>query len=112
MRKIIYLASPYSHPDAQVMQARCKAAQKAAAKLMQDGNTVISPIAHSHGVADFLPDELRLDNDFWMEQDLPLLAHCDELLVLCLEGWEASKGIKQEIAFASKRGIPIQFLEE
>lgn len=79
---------------------------------MQDGNTVISPIAHSHGVADYLPDNLRLDGDFWMEQDLPLLAKCDEMAVLCLEGWEASKGLKLEIAFASKHGIPIQFLEE
>jgi nucleoside 2-deoxyribosyltransferase len=112
MRKIIYLASPYSHTDEQVLQARCRAAQKAAARLMQDGNTVISPIAHSHGIADFLPDNLRLDGDFWMEQDLPLLARCDEMAVLCLEGWEDSKGLKREIAFASKRGIPISFLEE
>jgi len=112
MRKLIYLASPYSHADPQVLQTRCEAAQKATARLMREGHTVFSPIAHSHGVADFLPDNLRLDGNFWMEQDLPLLARCDEMAVLCLEGWENSSGVKKEIAFASKRGIPIQFLEE
>jgi nucleoside 2-deoxyribosyltransferase len=112
MRKIIYLASPYSHPDQRVLQDRCNAAQKATAKLMREGHTVISPIAHSHGVADFLTDNLRLDGDFWMEQDLPLLARCDEMTVLCLKGWENSKGVKREIEFASRRGIPTSFLEE
>ena len=112
MRKVIYLASPYSHLDPQVLQIRCEAAQKASARLMREGNTVISPIAHSHGVADFLPDNLRLDGEFWMEQDLPLLARCDEMAVLCLDGWEKSNGVRREIEFASKRGIPIRFLEE
>jgi hypothetical protein len=79
---------------------------------MLEGNAVFSPIAHSHGVADHMPEHIRLDGDFWMEQDLALLAKCDEMAVLCLEGWEASKGLKREIAFASECGIPIQFLEE
>lgn len=80
--------------------------------MMQRGNTVISPIAHSHGVADFLPDNLRLDGDFWMEQDLPLLARCDEMAVLCLDGWENSNGVKKEIAFAEEHGIPVRYLEK
>jgi nucleoside 2-deoxyribosyltransferase len=79
---------------------------------MLEGNAVFSPIAHSHGVADYMPEHIRLNGDFWMEQDLPLLAKCDEIVVLCLEGWEQSSGVQQEIAFARERGIPVRRLQE
>ena len=46
---MIYLASPYSHPDADVRQARHDLAVEAAIAIMQDiGEAVFSPIAHSH----------------------------------------------------------------
>lgn len=112
MQKVIYLASPYTHPESAVLEARCRAAQQAAAQLMQEGVAVFSPIAHSHGVADFMPETMRLDGEFWLGQDLPLLARCDELHVLCLPGWEASKGVQAEIAFARERDIPVTFIPQ
>lgn len=112
MRKIIYLASPYTHSDKNVLDARCIAAQKATARLMLEGNIVFSPIAHSHGVADHMPDAVRCDGDFWMEQDLPLLARCDEMVVLCLDGWRESSGVRQELAFATEKGIPVRYMDE
>ena len=92
------------------MDARCLAAQKAAAQLMLEGYVVFSPIAHSHGVADHMPDSYRCDGDFWMGQDLPLLAKCDEMAVLCLNGWQESSGVCQEIAFAEQNSIPMRYL--
>lgn len=112
MRKIIYLASPHTHTDKAVLDARCIAAQKATARLMLEGNAVFSPIAHSHGVADHMPDAVRCDGDFWMEQDLPLLAKCDEMIVLRLDGWRESSGVRQELAFAAENGIPVSFVDE
>lgn len=112
MKKLVYLASPYTHEDAAVMDARCKEAQKEAARLMLDGFAVFSPIAHSHGLADYIPEALRRDAVFWLEQDFPLLARCDELRVLCLPGWEESVGVRAEIEFAHARGIPVSYLHE
>ena len=105
----VYLASPYTHSKPEVLAERCEAAQKAAARLMRAGVTVFSPIAHSHGIAGFLPEELRRDNEFWLRQDLPLLARCDELWVLCLPGWEDSLGVQEEIAFAHALDIPVSY---
>jgi len=43
---MIYFASPYSHPDPLVRQARFDAACHAAAGLIQAGHAVVAPIVH------------------------------------------------------------------
>lgn len=104
---LIYLASPYTHPDQETVYRRYRVACAAAAILMEEGHTVFSPIAHSHAIADFLPDAVRFDHDHWMRQDLAILALCDEMHVLPLPGWGQSRGVAAEIAFATERGIPV-----
>ncbi|GAB6188150.1 DUF1937 family protein [Thermopirellula anaerolimosa] len=106
---MIYLASPYSHPDAAVRQERFEAACRAAAELIRQGHVVLSPIAHSHSIAQHgLPG----DWDFWEQQDRRLLAACDELWVLKLDGWEQSRGVQAEIGIARAAGKPVRFLSE
>ncbi len=48
---MIYLASPYSHPDARVRQRRFEEACQAAAAITRAGLSVFSPISHSHPIA-------------------------------------------------------------
>jgi hypothetical protein len=48
---MIYLASPYSHPDPAVREARFREACRAAAKLMRLGQPAFSPIVHGHPIA-------------------------------------------------------------
>lgn len=104
---MIYLASPYSHPDAAVRQRRFQAACRAAAELIRRGHVVFSPIAHSHAIAQH---GLPVDWGFWEEQDRRLLAACDELWVLMLDGWEDSRGVQAEVAIARKLGKPVGYL--
>lgn len=47
----------------------------------------------------------------WMEFDLAILAACQRLLILKLDGWESSKGIEIERGFAQKMGIPIEEMD-
>jgi len=107
---ITYLASPYSHSDPDVVRDREAQAANTAAELMLDGHVVFSPIAHSHRISDFLPDDMRLNHEFWMEQDLRILESCGLLAVLMIDGWSGSKGVAREIAHAKERGIPIVYL--
>jgi Domain of unknown function (DUF1937) len=107
----VYLASPYTPHGGESMQERTDAACAAAAKLMQQGHSVFSPIAHSHYVAAHLPDELRTSHDFWMRQDLAILRHADKLIVLCLPGWGESKGIATEITAAIAARIPVEYMD-
>lgn len=50
-------------------------------------------------------------HSFWLEHDLAILARCDKMIVLQLDGWEDSVGLKAEIDFATGRNIPIEFME-
>jgi len=105
---MIYLASPYISQEQTAHHIRYHHACRSAAKLIEQGHVVFSPIAHSHGIARFIKEH---DHDFWMNQDLPFLKYADKIVVLTLPGWEKSRGIKEEIEFANKNGIPVEYME-
>jgi nucleoside 2-deoxyribosyltransferase len=110
--KRIYLAIPYSFNPS----LSFKIANKVSAELMASGNVVFSPISHSHRIADYLPVELRTDSQWWMQQDLPLVAWADELKVVCIgemgiELIEQSKGVQQEIKKAKELNKQITIYE-
>jgi hypothetical protein len=104
----VYIASPYSHPDPFVRHERHVAACKKAAQYANKGVAHFSPIAQSHPVADYMPEEKRMDFDLWMKLDLPLLRMASELHVLCIDGWRGSRGVTREIQYAEQLGIPIK----
>jgi len=107
--KKIYLASPYSSPDKTICNNRFCSACKAAAKLMQDGYNVMSPIAHSHPVSQYIGN--HLDHDFWINQDLSFLdSWADEIWILMIDGWQESKGVAAEIIHAEKIGLPVKYI--
>ena len=105
---MIYIASPYSHPDPAVREARFQAACHAAAELMRQGKIVFSPISHSHGIARY---GLPKDWAYWEACDRKHLEACDELVVLTLDGWQESVGVQAEIQIARQLGKPVSFLE-
>ena len=101
----IYLAAPYSDDPVRGYVE----SSKAAARLMDAGNVVFSPLSHSHPIS----HHGKLDpmaHGFWLRQDLSWLRECDVLAVLQLPGWETSKGVKREIAYAEELQIPVVFL--
>lgn len=106
----VYLACPYSHRDARIRKSRYNAALVAAAELMSAGMVVFCPIAHSHNIAAHLPRGLLLDHDFWMQQDLPLLAHAEKMLILGIPGWDESSGVLAERRYADDHGIPVEMM--
>lgn len=104
---LVYLASPYTHSDLAVRDARFRAACRKAAAMMREGRITFCPIAHSHPVALEMPDGLAVDGEFWKQQDAPYLEACNEMVVLMIDGWDKSKGVAHEIERATERGIPI-----
>jgi len=124
--KLIYLATPYSFivkskeigltkPDyskqeREVKQKRFEAVNEVAAKLIKKGFVVVSPISHSHSIA----EQCDIDASFetWAQLDFALIARCDMVFVYCQKGWEDSQGIKNEINFANKAQLPVMFIDE
>ena len=105
---LIYLASPYSDPAPDVMEARFDVVCEAAARLMRDGVNVFSPIAHTHPIAQH---GLPKDWTFWSQYDRLYLETCSELWVLMMEGWKESRGVAAEIAIMRLLEKPVRFID-
>lgn len=108
MKPLAYLACPYSHPDPAVRQARYEAVNRVAAKLMAEGMVIYSPISHTHSIA--LAGDLPKDWAFWEKFDRAYLECSNKIIVLMLDGWQESKGVKAEIEIARTLGLPVEFL--
>jgi len=102
----IYLASPYAHADAEVREARYRAARECAIRFMRQGLCLYAPIVHNHPLA----SELPADHEYWMKMDLPILRRADELWVLKIDGWQQSRGVAREIKEATECRMPVRFL--
>jgi hypothetical protein len=103
---MIYLASPYSHPDPVVREQRFQAACRATAALLRAGEAVFSPIVHGHPLADY---GLPTGWEFWERFNRTFLERCDEVVVLMLDGWRQSVGVQAEIRIAQELGKPARY---
>lgn len=110
MSKLIYLASPYSAPTEYKKTRRFKQVCKKAAELMEQGNLVFCPIAHSHPIEKIGMPDIK-SGDWWLQQDYAVLKHCSKLVVYKMKGWEKSYGVNKEIEFAQKHNIPIEYID-
>jgi hypothetical protein len=106
---MIYLASPYSNPDPTIRGARFVAVCRATGALLAAGAHVLSPIASSHTIA--LYCNLPAEFDFWAALDHDIIDRCDEVWVLCLDGWDSSVGVTNECEYARSRGKTIRFID-
>jgi hypothetical protein len=106
-RRMIYLASPYSHENPDVQEARFKAVCLVAAKLIGRGHMIFSPIAHSHPIA---LHGLAGDWQTWRAFDLAMIDACKEVWMLLLPGWGKSEGMRDEEEYAMSLGKPVRYL--
>jgi hypothetical protein len=111
-KAIIYLGCPYTDEDPIIRRHRFELATAAAATLVRRGLVVFSPITMTHPIDVALAGDKTLGSDFWAEFDETFMEKCSELVVLQIEGWERSSGIRREIEFFSQADKPISFMQE
>jgi hypothetical protein len=108
-RKIVFISSPYSHPDDEIRESNFKIVSKLAAELNSKGIVAVSPITYGHTLLNF--KEMPTDWEFWKEFCLTFLEKSSEVIVYKMPGWENSRGMKEEIEFAKNLNIPIRYME-
>lgn len=106
---MIYLASPYTHPDQKVRETRFHESCKLAGRLMQKGHKIFSPIAHSHPIS--LSCGLPTIWKFWKKHDIEFLKWCTQLWIAQFDGWDKSVGVKKEMEIAKRFNKPIYYVE-
>lgn len=120
MPRLIYIASPYTHPDPRIVEWRVKAVALFVSRMIrtdqvlselvlplggqENPRTFFSPILHSHPMAVMIPG----DYEAWRHVDEAWMDMSDEMWVLQLPGWKDSKGIKAEIKYweSNKNSVP------
>lgn len=104
-RGFVYLGSPYSkQPD---LDEAAALAERAAARLMEGGAVVYSPIAHGHAVAQH---GLPVTWKFWKAQCQPFIDAAESLIVLMLDGWDDSVGLTYEIEEFERQGKRVTYV--
>lgn len=107
---MIYLASPYSHPDKAVEEQRFLAVEEMTATLLAQGKHVYSPIVHCHNIS--RKWELPSDAAHWIRYNFSMLRRCDILYIYTIEGWDKSKGVEMEAWFAKQCGLPSFLIDQ
>ncbi len=90
------------------MQQRFEMTCLFAGKLIQMGIFAFSPIAHNIPI--LKAANLNAGWDTWKLFDTTMLLQSERVMVLCLPGWELSKGISAEIKTAEDAGIPVEYV--
>lgn len=101
----IYLASPYTHDDPDVMQTRYELALYAASTIANAGYIVYSPIVYTHIMATQY-DIQSTNSDWWVEFDRSFIENwATTLALLKLPGWYKSSGVNKEKAMAKNNNL-------
>lgn len=108
--KLVYIASPYTHPDVFIREERYRAVVFLCGRLMNQypDTTFFSPIVHAHFISTqcIIPVEW----EYWAKQDECMISRCEEVWVFCISGWNSSVGVAAERLLAVKYNLPIRFL--
>ena len=101
---MIYISSPYSDPDKQIMQYRYKEVLEFMRFLIRQKTSPISVVAMCH------PLQLKgTDQAFWKAYYTPILEASEKVAVLMLSGWQSSTGVLDELDTARTLNKSIDF---
>lgn len=108
MTGLIYVASPYSDPDKQVVRLRMNKFAGIMAKLIEHKFHPVSPLLN-HYLTDVVTVNFPLTWDWWQDYSKLLLSKCDHMIVIGPD-WGKSTGVMAEIEMANEMNIPISYL--
>ena len=108
---LVYLASPYSHKDMEVVENRVRIITAILSELtLIFGKRVIfySPIVHSHPIQQMINEspEMSIEKEpDYIGIDKEMIKRVQLVCFVKIEGWEESEGMKAEKEFCDQVGI-------
>ena len=104
----IYLASPYSHPEANVRRDRFLSVEDLTVWLLRKRIWVYSPIVYCHAMAErhSLPTNIA----FWLDYNTAMISSSAQFWIFAIDGWQESSGISKEIDVAASYGLIPKFI--
>lgn len=106
---MIYVASPYYHPEAKVREHRAKLVTNFVYHALKEKYVVFSPIMYLHDLA--VARDLPKDAEFWKGFNVSMIRRAEGMFVLRMIGWETSRGVQHEISLAREINLPITWVD-
>ena len=109
---LMYLASPYSSNgkvSKGVAKRRMQRTLFFTDTLLNNGLWVFSPIVYG---STFEANGYEHENMWWMRRDFEFFKRCDLMGIYCLDGWEESPGVQQEMQWAQTMNKPLFLLTD
>ena len=106
---MIYIASPYTDSDPQVMEHRYQQVFRYCANLTMQGAVCFSPIVYGHQF--FLAGHTPPNFEYWQSFNDHMLLASSEMRVLALPGYRQSRGVAYELDLADRNGIPVRLIK-
>lgn len=108
--ELIYLASPLTHENKNVMEDRFNQICNIACYLIDDWKlNIFSPIAHSWPIQKYAP--LNTSFEYWEQYCYLMVSKCDRVIVAMMDGWKESVGVKAEIDYAKSIGVYVNYFD-
>jgi hypothetical protein len=105
---MIFVASPYTDENPEKMELRYHQVRNwTFARIQHHHEILFSPIAYCHRYA--LMHNMPTDFSYWQNFSNGFLDVALSVYVLMLPGWEDSRGVTSEIAYAKKLKKKIDF---
>ncbi len=112
MRKI-FLACPYGHSDASIVEKRFGHSNSVASRIVRSGATVFSQVSMSHPINKEMGDlDKAAIGKLWGPVDAVFMEAMEELIVVDIDGWRESSGVAREIEFFKERRRPVSLWSE
>jgi capsule polysaccharide modification protein KpsS len=104
----VFIISPFTHEDDSIVQQRVELTETYVANLIKQGLTVQSQIAMLYYLT--TKHDIPITYDFWRKYCHQMLEACEQVHVLCLDGWEQSVGVDDEIKLARRLNKRITYV--
>ena len=105
-----YISNPYNGTEDQ-RESRAQIAARVSGLLLKRGIHAWSPIVHNHAMMKtFQEFSLEERRTLMLDFDFSLLRASRGMIVLEIDGWDKSYGVKAEIELCRQLQLPIKYL--
>ena len=102
---MIYIASPYTSLIEGAEEIRYLQVREFTDRMIALGFVAFSPIAYCHPIAKRIGHQT--DHKTWLRFNMSILRRSEAMYLLCLPGWEESKGVQVELNVCRMLDIPV-----
>lgn len=94
---LLFVCVPYTDANPEVIRERVQIAAKYCAQRIKEGYVAFSPVLYRHALPLISGVPTNIGSKAWDDFCEIMLCKADEVVVLCLNGWDKSNGISNEL---------------